>query len=138
MRAMTLKAKMSVRFTVDDVFDALLYCVKVVVNSEGVVIGHKIVVANALKSSFEFAGKWSLLDGADVRLPTKPTLLKFWPPEELFQFIETKYDEYTEKRHVLAQDLPNVCKCGKRTKSTAGLAYHMRSKSCLVRMTSKS
>jgi hypothetical protein len=42
------------------------------------------------------------------------------------------------KRGQLAQDLPNVCKCGKRTKSAAGLANHMRSKSCLERMTTKS
>ncbi len=99
---------------------------------------HKIVVANALKSSPEFAEKWTQLDGAAVRLPTKSTLLKHWPPAELFRFREAKYDEYTVKRHQLAQDLPTVCKCGKRTKSATGLANHMRSKSCLERMITKS
>lgn len=99
---------------------------------------HKIVVANALKSSPEFAEKWTQLDGADVRLPTKPTPLKHWPPAELFLFRVAKYDEYTVKRHQLAQDLPTVCKCGKGTKSAAGLANHIRSKSCLERMTTKS
>ena len=121
-----------------DVFDALLCCVKVVMNSECVVVGHKIVVANALKSSSEFAEKWTQLDEADVRVPTKPALLKNWPPAKLFLFREAKYDEYTAKRHQLAQDLPTVCKCGKRTKSVAGLANHVRSKSCLERMTTKS
>lgn len=119
-----------------NVFDALLCCVKVMVEDD--VTSHKIVVANALKSSPEFAEKWSQLDGADVRVPTKPTLLKHWPPAELFLFREAKYDEYTVKRHQLAQDLPTVCKCGKRTKSAAGLANHMRSKSCLERTTTKS
>lgn len=66
-----------------------------------------------------------------MRVPTKSTLLKHWPPAELFLFREAKYDEYTLKRHQLAHDLPTVCKCGKRTKSAAGLANHMRSKSCL-------
>lgn len=121
-----------------DVFDALLCCVKVEFDSEGAVTSHRIVVANALKSSAEFAGKWSKLDGASVRVPTKPILLKHWPPAELFQFRETKYDEYAVKRRQLAQDLPNVCKCGKRTKSPAGLANHMRSKACLERLTTKS
>lgn len=44
------------------------------------------------------------LDGADVRVPTEPMLLKYWPPAELFLFREAKYDEYTVKRHQLAQD----------------------------------
>ena len=73
-----------------------------------------------------------------MKVPTKPTLLKRWPPAELFLFREAKYDEYTVKRHQLAQDLPTVCKCGKRTKSAAELANHMRSKSYLERMTTKS
>jgi hypothetical protein len=120
-----------------DVFDALLCCIKVTVQN-GVVISHKIVVANAVKSSPEFTEKWSRLDGADVTVPTKSILLKHWPPAELFLFREAKYNEYTLKRHQLAQDLPTVCKCGKRTKSAAGLANHMRSKSCLERMTTKS
>jgi hypothetical protein len=71
-------------------------------------------------------------------VPTDPILLKYWPPAELFLFRETKYDEYTVKRRHLAQDLPNVCKCGKRTKSIGGLAVHMKSKSCLERMTTNS
>ena len=119
-----------------DVFDALLCCVKVVVEDD--VMSHKIVVANALKSSPEFTEKWSQLDGADVRVPTEPLRLKHWPPIELFLFREAKYDENTVKRHQLAQDLPTICKCGKRTKSAAGLANHMRSKACLESMTTKS
>lgn len=119
-----------------DVFDSLLCCVKVVSDGEGT--GYKIVVANALKASAEFTKKWSRLDGADVRVPTKPFLLKLWPPAELFLFREGKYNEYTAKRHQLAKDLPTVCKCGKRCKSAGGLANHMRSKVCLERVTTKS
>lgn len=121
-----------------DVFDALLCCVQVECDSNGAAINHKIVVANALKSSGEFAEKWSRLDGASVRVPTTPLMLKHWPPAELFKFRKDKYDEYTVKRRQLAEDLPNVCKYGKRTKTTAGLANHMRSKQCLERMTSQS
>lgn len=116
----------------------MLCCVKVEFDSECAVIGHKIVVANALKSSAEFAAKWSKLDGASVRVPTNPVLLKHWPPAELILFREAKYNEYAVKRRQLAQDLPNVCKCGKRNKSAAELAYHMRYKSCLERMATKS
>ena len=99
-------------------FDALLCCVKVVKECECVVIGYKIVVAYALKSSVEFAEKWTKLDGADVRVPTSATHLKLWPPAELFQFREAKYDEYTFKRHQLAEDLPTVYKCVKENQDS--------------------
>ncbi len=119
-----------------DVFDALLCCVKVVKQND--VISHQIVVANALKASPEFTEKWTRLDGSNVQVPTAELLRKKWPSPELFQFRESKYNEYALKRRQLAQDLPNICKCGKRTRSAAGLAQHMRSKVCLERITSKS
>lgn len=119
-----------------NVFDALLCCVRV--EERDSIVTHKIVVATALKDSPEFADKWTALDGADVRVPMKPLLLKHWPPQELFQFRELKFDEYAVKRQQLKQDLPNVCKCGKITKSVAGLARHMQSKTCLERATSMS
>ncbi len=120
-----------------DVFDALLCCVKVEIQNVDV-ISHKIVVANALKASPEFTEKWTRLDGGNVRVPTVGFLRKKWPSPEVFQFRENKYNEYALKRRQLAQDLPNICKCGKRTKSATGLAHHMRSKICLERITSKS
>lgn len=121
-----------------DVFNALLCCVKVEFDSAGVVIGHTIVVANALTSSAKFADKWSKLDGASVRVPTNPLLLKYWPPAELFEFRKSKLDEYAEKCLRLSEDLPNICKCGKRNMSAAGLANHMRYRSRLEWMTTKS
>jgi hypothetical protein len=120
-----------------NVFDALLCCVKVEFQNDEV-INHKIVVANALKKSLEFSEKWTKLDGASVKVPTMQLLRRRWPSPELFQFRENKYNEYTLMRRQLAEDLPNICKCGKRTKSAVGLASHMRSKVCLERITSKS
>jgi hypothetical protein len=119
-----------------DVFDALLCCVDVVVENGHTL--HKILVANALKQCPEYADKWSSLDGKNVRTPGHPVLARNWPPTELFKFRKGKFDEYAEKRRQLAKDLPNVCKCGTRTKSLRGLASHMRSKACLEKSVTKS
>jgi len=119
-------------------FDALLCCVKVTIGADGAT-DHVIEVANALKLCPDYTTKWSQLDGAKLRVPTSPVLLRQWPPVALFQFRKEKYDEHTVARHRLAEDHPTVCSsCGKRTKSLSGLSIHMKSKSCLEHMTSKS
>lgn len=117
-------------------FDALLCCVDVV--DDNGVAKHILKVAEALKQSAEYGEKWRPLDGTAVRVPTDPVLLKHWPPDALFKFRKSKFDEYKMKRDETAKDRPYVCRCGMRTKSEQGLARHIRSKKCLTRQTSSS
>lgn len=116
------------------IFDALLCCVKV--ETQNGVISHKLIVADALKADPEHTEKWVKLDGADVRVPS--LFLHLLPPKELFQFRLNKYQESAAKRREVAQGKPNVCHCGKRTRTPLGLAQHIRSKVCLERVIFKS
>lgn len=119
-----------------DVFDALLCCVEVRRSEDGAITDHIITVANALLHSPEFKEKWTALNGAMVRVPSRP---RSWPPSLLFKFREDKYKERTIERHKLADNANNVCsKCGRRCKSLKGLAMHCRSKACLHLVITKS
>mmetsp|Transcript_25125 Transcript_25125/g.36064 ORF Transcript_25125/g.36064 Transcript_25125/m.36064 type:complete len:200 (+) Transcript_25125:228-827(+) len=121
---------MASHFAVSVMMSSMRFCA--VCSYEGTKTDHVIIVSNTLLQSPEFHEKWTVLNGAKVTVPSKPLLLKNWPPSKLFRFREDKYNERMEKRHQLARDVPNVCsKCGRRCKSVSGLAMHCRSKTCL-------
>jgi hypothetical protein len=117
-----------------DVFDAILCCVVVEYDGpSGSTAVYKLAVAEALKGSPEFSEKWTKLDNSLVRVPTNPILRNSWPPDVLFKFRETKYNENTLKRHEKAIKYPHVCLvCGKRCKSAGGLTSHQDSRVCLT------
>ena len=117
-----------------DVFDAMLCCVVVEYDgASGSTAVYKLAVAEALKGSPAFSEKWTKLDGSLVRVPTNPILRYSWPPDVLFKFRETKYNENTSKRHEKAIKYPHVCLvCGKRCKSAGGLTSHQNSHVCLT------
>lgn len=121
-----------------DMFDALLCCVVVEYDATGSAAVYKLAIAEAIKNSPQFAGKRTKFDGSLLRVPTDSVRRKYWPPEELFKYRESKFHENSLKLHAMAIEFPEVCcVCGKRCKSASGLTAHQGSGACLSNIMKK-